>query len=353
MHARFAPKAHRFDYRIFLFALDLDELDALHAKLRLFSRNRRNLYSYRDGDFLPTHESVHNGRARPPAVAKAMAGPKSTAWPAKPWRSRLGAPDGLAAGPAVPPYQDLKQRVVAHLAAGGIDLTGGRVLLVTLPRVLGYLFNPVSFYFCYDRTGAPVAALAEVTNTFKEMKPYRLGPETREQRTEDRGLKTEDGGTGGLRSASPGQSSVLSPLSSEVARRPTFRLRVPKHFYVSPFSDVDVAFDFTLRAPGDRLSVQIDDYVGANRMLTSTLTGPRQPLTDARLAWFTLKYPLLTLRIIGLIHWHAFRLWLKNVPWFAKAARGADQRDLYRPHGSLTAAPAPLTSTSLAPSSKT
>ena len=281
MHARFAPKEHRFVYRLFLFAIDLDELDALHDRLRLFSRNRRNLYSFRDGDFLPTHEPLHNAPARPAPAA------------------------GLS----------LKQRVAAHLAASGIDLTGGRVLLVTLPRVLGYLFNPVSFYFCYDHTGAPVAALAEVTNTFKEMKPYLLGPETR--------------GDG------------------------IFTLRIPKHFYVSPFSDVDVAIDFTLRAPGDRLSVQIDDYVGADRTLTSTLTGPRQPLTDARLAWFTLKYPLLTLRIIGLIHWHAFRLWLKNVPWFAKSARGADQRGLYRPHGSLTAVPAPLTPSSLASSPKT
>ena len=308
MHARFAPKAHRFVYRIFLCAFDLDELDALHARLRFFSRNRRNLYAFRDGDYLPTHEPVFNGRA----------------------------------GPAVAPGQELKARVVAHLAAHGIDLAGGRVLLVTLPRVLGYLFNPVSFYFCFDRTGAPVAALAEVTNTFKEMKPYVLGPGSRVQRTEDRGQATGDGAGPG----SPHLSSVLRPLYSEAARSATFRLRVPKHFYVSPFSDVDVAFDFTLRTPGDRLAIQIDDYAGTERTLTSTLTGPRQPLTDARLAWFTLKYPLLTLRIIGLIHWHAFRLWLKNVPWFAKSARAADQRDLYRPHDSLTATPDPSALTS-------
>ncbi|MDQ5979004.1 MAG: uncharacterized protein QG602_1978 [Verrucomicrobiota bacterium] len=276
MHARFAPKAHRFVYRIFLFALDLDELDALHRKLRLFSLNRRNLYSFREQDYLPTHEPVFNGRAGP-----------------------LGPPSSEPARAAVAPYLSLKQRVVDYLGTRGIDLTGGRVLLVSLPRVFGYLFNPVSFYFCYDRSGAPVAALAEVTNTFKEMKPYLLGPETN---------------SGGA-----------------------FHLRVPKHFYVSPFSDVDVAFDFQLRTPGNRLSIQIDDYVGAARTLTSTLTGPRQPLNDARLAWFTLKYPLITLKVIGLIHWHALRLWWKNVPWFAKSSRATDQRDLYRPHGALRA----------------
>lgn len=266
MHHRFAPKAHRFVYRIFLFALDLDELPTLHRTLRLFSVGRRNLYSFRDGDYLPTAEPLHNA-SRP--EARSSPGEKSP---------------------------DLKQRVLAHLAAHGVDLTGGRVMLVTLPRVAGYLFNPVSFYYCYDARGNLASTLAEVTNTFREVKPYVLTAH------DERGA---------------------------------FHLRTPKHFYVSPFSDVDVAFDFTLRPLGDRLSVQIDDYTGAARTLTSTVAGARQPLTDAALARFTLKYPLLTLRVITLIHWHALRLWLKRVPWFAKAARAADQRDLYRPHASL------------------
>jgi DUF1365 family protein len=193
----------------------------------------------------------------------------------------------------------LKPRLIAFAASHGVDVTGGRIVLVTLPRVFGYLFNPVSFYFCYDRHGAPAAAIAEVTNTFREVKPYFLGTDT--QRT----------------------------AAGE------FRVRVPKHFYVSPYSDVDVAFDFTLRCPGGRLAIQIDDYVGETRTLTSVLTGSRQELTSARLAWCTLKYPLITLRTITLIHWHALRLWWKRVPWFAKAARPGDQRELYRPHRSL------------------
>lgn len=277
VHARFAPKAHRFAYRIFLFALDLDELDTLHRRLRLFSFGRRNLYSLRESDFLPTSEPVFNGGGNAAAPLRDGAG--------------------------------LKERVVAHLASRGIDLAGGRVMLITLPRVLGYTFNPVSFYFCYDRAGEPVAAIAEVTNTFREMKPYTLGPESR-----------SDG---------------------------RFAQRVPKHFYVSPFSDVDVSFDFRLRVPDERLSVQIDDYTEGQRTLTSALVGTRRPLTDAGLAWFTLKYPLITLKVIGLIHWHAFLLWCKSVPWFSKAARAADQRDLYRPHASLASERSPITETKL------
>lgn len=300
MHERFAPRRHRFIYRIFMFAFDLDELPELHRRFSLFSLNRPNLFSFRDSDFLPNSQSLHN-------------------------------PSELSTSAPVSEAQTLKARVLAHLARQGVDLTGGRVVLVTLPRIFGYLFNPVSFYFCYDRTGACVASLAEVANTFKEMKPYFLGPETR-------------------------QSSPPTSTPDPLATRPSplgavaFHRRTPKHFYVSPFSDVDVAFDFTLRTPGERLSIQIDDYVGPERTLTSTLAGPRRALTGGRLAWFTLKYPLLTLRIIALIHWHAALLWLRRLPWFAKAARPADQRDLYRPHSSLAPRSTPPAATISIPS---
>lgn len=302
LHHRFAPKTHRFVYRLFLFALDLDELPALHRRLTLFSFNRANLFSFHEADFFPTHEPLHNRTPHPGHEKQAA-----------------------AAG-------TLKARVSAYVAARGIDLTGGRVVLVTLPRVLGYLFNPVSFYFCYNAAGSCVASLAEVTNTFKEIKPYFLGPETR------RSASATGESPAVTDKTSPAGVAISPP---QIPFGDSFHLRTPKHFYVSPFSDVDVAFDFTLRNPGERLSIQIDDYVGTERTLTSTLAGPRRELTDARLAWFTLKYPLLTVRIILLIHWHAFRLWLRRLPWFSKAARATDQRDLYRPHHSVASAHPP------------
>lgn len=269
-HERLAPKPHAFAYRLFYLAIDLDEGPELSRRLRLFSANRRNIVSWWERDYLPVNEPVHN--ATRPAIATAR---------------RTGS---------------LKERVAAFCLDHGVALgAGARVVLVTIPRIAGYHFNPVSFYFCSDRHGTPLAAIAEVTNTFGEVKAY-----------------------------------FVPPASPAAGPDTVFRRRTPKGFYVSPFSPVDLAFDFALRAPGERLAIRIDDLAGVEPTLHSTLTGKRVPLTNARLAWFLVKYPLVTLKVIGLIHWQAFRLWRKNVPVFRKHADADRQRDLYRPHVSLT-----------------
>jgi DUF1365 family protein len=162
--------------------------------------------------------------------------------------------------------------------------------------VLGYIFNPVSFFFCADAAGAPLCAVVQVGNTFHELKPYLLG--------------------------APDAAGC-------------FRLVTPKHFYVSPFSELDLAFDFKLKVPGEVLDIHIDDRAADRRVLLSALTGRRVPLTSARLAWLTLKYPLITLRVIFLIHWHALRLWCKRLPWHRKTANAHLQRDVFRPHESI------------------
>lgn len=254
MHHRLAPKEHHFCYRIFLFALDLDELDAVAREVPLFSRNRSNLYAFRDRDHLT-----------------------------------------LAGGEAA----STRENLITYLAQHDIPFPAdGRITLVTLPRVFGYIFNPVSFYFCHDASGAPLCAVVEVGNTFGEMKPY-----------------------------------LLRELSGDNA----FRLLTPKHFYVSPFSALDLAFDFKLRIPGEQLEIHIDDREGERRVLLSALTGKRAPLTTAQLAWFTLKYPLITLQVIFLIHWHALLLWRQRLPWYRKTDRRDLQRDVLRPHASLAA----------------
>ena len=276
LHERFAPKRHRFSYRLFYFVLDLDELEMSSRRLAFFSLNRANLFNFREHDFLPIGEPLHNPTG-PTAAPTAFNGSSS-----------------------------LKSRVRAFCSAHGADFgPDGRVLLITLPRVLGFQFNPVSFYFCFDSAGRPVGAIAEVTNTFREVKLYFVPPAE-------------------LRAGSA-----------------VFRLRAPKHFYVSPFFGLDLAFDLTLRTPGEKLAVRIDDFAGDRRVLHATLTGQRTALTDGRLAWFLLKYPLVTLKIVAAIHWQAFRLWMKRVPYFPKAAGAEAQRDLYRPHPSIAGTPSP------------
>ena len=265
MHHRFSPKEHRFVYRIFLLALDLGELDAIAGRLRLLGINRGGVFSFHERDHMPVHEESFN----------ASTGKDSR-----------------------PDEGSLRLRVAGYLRRRGVAGTPARIEVVTMPRVAGYRFNPVSFYFCSDETGRPVAAIAEVTNTFGEVKPYLLDGDCWDGRA--------------------------------------FRLRVPKHFYVSPFSDVDVEFEFVLRPAGETLSIRIDDHDAGGRTLTSTVTGRSRALTDATLLLFSAKYPLLTLKVIAAIHWNALLLYLKRVPWFPKAGRAGEQRDLFRPHRSLT-----------------
>lgn len=253
MHHRLEPKVNHFRYRIFMFALDLDEIDEAARRTFGFARNRRAFYEFRDRDHLTLPE--------------------------------LGASGTV------------KEHVVAWIAQQGLELPPDvRITLITLPRVLGYIFNPVSFYFCADAMGTPLCAVVQVGNTFREMKPY---------------------------------------LVREREASGAFRLITPKHFYVSPFSELDLSFDFKLKTPGEMLDIHIDDRAGERRVLLSALTGRRVPLTSARLAWFTLKYPFITLKVIGLIHWHALLLWIKRLPWHPKAANAHLQRDVFHPHESI------------------
>ena len=251
MHHRFSPKVNHFEYRLFMFYLDLDELDSVAAKVRLFGHNRRNLYNFRDQDHEP-------------------AGSDS-----------------------------LKDRIISFLKQNGIEPgQRARVKLLTLPRVLGYIFNPISIYYCFDDTGKPVCAVVEVGNTFHEMKLYLL-------------------------------------RRNDLIAHNTFGKIVPKHFYVSPFSSLTLKFDFCLKVPGEQLDIKIDDRNGDEKVLISTLTGKRVELNNRNLVGCTVKYPLITLKVILLIHYQALRLWLKRVPFFRKSENIAQQLEVLRPHATL------------------
>lgn len=233
VHERFTPRRHRFAYRVFAFSLDLDEIDALVSRIPWLSRNRFNVYSFHDRDHLDVRELLRtHGIAQP------------------------------------------------H-----------RIQLITNLRILGYVFNPVSFYFCFDETGAPLAAVAEVNNTFGETKPYVIG-------------------------------------ASELRGGRTFESRRPKEFYISPFVALDADLRLRLAIPDEQLGFVITDLQDGQTILEAAMTGRRVPLTAGRLAWFAIKYPLLTLQVIAAIHWQALRLWLKGIPFHRKSDRPDLQKGL-------------------------
>jgi len=250
MHNRLAPKRHAFHYSVFMFFVDLDEIDELARRLFLFSRNRFNVFSFRDAEHL---------------------------------QLPIDQPDTA---------RNTKAHLIDYLKLNGENYTGGRIMLLTNMNVLGYNFNPVSFYYCFDEAGEPLCAVAEVSNTFKEMKPFFIG--------------------------------------KDLLQNGSYHLRTTKYFYVSPFIDHDTQFDFNLAIPGERLQVRIDDYKNEQRFFISTLTGRRKTLSNARLIWYSIRFPFITLRIITLIHWHALRLWLRKLPYHKKSAHANLQRGVFR-----------------------
>lgn len=237
MHRRLRPAEHRFVYPVFFCLLPLGALDA--AAGPLFSLNRCNLFSFHDIDH--------------------------------------GARDGT---PLLPWIRDL-------LAGAGIG-ADGEVWLQCFPRVLGFVFNPVSFWFCHDRSGALRAVLAEVNNTFGERHNYLLAHPD--------GRPIRDGET----------------------------LQRRKVFHVSPFMAVDgeYRFRFHARAGDDgaplwRLA-RIDHADAGGDLLHTALSGRAVPLASGALLKAFLAYPWLTLGVVLRIHWQAFRLWRKRVPFFRK-----------------------------------
>lgn len=260
MHQRLVPKRHRFSHGAFWFFFDLSELPQLTGSLRMFGSGTGRIYEFRESDHLNLDGQKDGLRSLPDRV--------------KEWLRRQGV--------VVP--EDI------------------RISLLTLPRVLGYVFNPVSFYFIEKSDGTPLTAISEVGNTFGEQKLYLIPLENTASRTGDG----------------------------------RFRCIVPKYFYVSPFSPLDWSFDFRLRFPANTLSLAIDDLDSSGTTTLATrLTGVRHPLTDRILIRMTFTYPLVTLRVIALIHRQALSLWLRRVPWFAKRDRAEMQREVLRPHESI------------------
>jgi DUF1365 family protein len=206
--------------------LDLDEIDEIAAQLAVFSRNRFNLFSFYDAD----HGS---GTGR------------------------------------------LRTHLEHHLAEAGIDIGGGSIRLLAMPRLLGYVFNPLSVFFCHRRDGSLAALLYEVHNTFGERHSYLIGV----------------------------PSSGADPIKQQCNKR----------FHVSPFLAMNMRYDFTVVQPGRQTAIAVRGSDAAGTIIVATLSGTRRPLSDRQLLRVFATYPLATLKVTLGIHWEALRLWLKGI----------------------------------------
>lgn len=242
MHRRVRPRMHHLRYRIFSLLLDLDEIDALAKRLRLFSRGRFNLFSFHDRDY--------------------------------------------GAGTNEPPRAQVEQ----HLIDAGMAPDGGAILLLTMPRILGFGFNPLSVYFCHSRSGALRAILYEVHNTFGERHSYLLP------------VEQDDG---------------------------AIRQSCAKHFYVSPFMAMDMEYAFRVVPPTDQVRIAITGSDADGPIITAIHSAKRRALSDAALARVFVTHPLLTLKVVAGIGWEALKLLLKGVGIFARAKPSAARR---KPH---------------------
>ncbi len=180
----------------------------------------------------------------------------------------------------------LRDQVEGHLRAAGLEPDGGAMRLFCMPRIFGYGFNPLSVYFCYQRDGSLAALLYEVHNTFRERHAYLIPVE-------------RDAGPKGVAGA-PGPGAVIEQ-------------HCRKGFYVSPFMDMDMNYTFRVAVPDQRIMVAIRAADGDGLLLAAALTGERIALTDGALLRALATHPLLTLKVVGAIHWHALRLLLKGL----------------------------------------
>lgn len=225
MHLRLRPKRHALRYRLVQGLFDLDELPALGTRLRLFGYNRAAPVSFHDTDH-------GDGSGR------------------------------------------LREWVEGRLTAAGLDGPWGAIRVLCMPRMLGYVFNPLSVYFCHDASGAWKAVVYEVNNTFGERHSYVL------------------------------------PVADEgdVARQ-----NCDKAFYVSPFMQMDLRYDFRLGIVGERILVEVRASNEDGPMLDARFVGARRALTDTALLRALAAYPLMTFKVMAAIHWEAMKLWLKGV----------------------------------------
>ena len=227
MHARLKPKMHRFSYKIFSLVIDLDRYEEAQQYCRLFSVNKPGLISF--------HEKDH------------------------------GLRDGSS----------LRQHLNNLLEQGGIQKPE-KILLWCNPRVLGYTFNPLSVYFCYNEHGEVIALVYQVNNTFGQTHSY------------------------------------VAKVASDENNVSSIKNSAQKCFYVSPFLDMNLRYDFRIQPPSEDLRIRILEHDQNGPILSATFSGTRKALSAKSLLMGMLKTMGLTWKITAGIHYEAVLLWFKG-----------------------------------------
>ena len=226
IHKRFKPKKHFFKYKVFSLFLDLDEITNIDKEISFFSYNKFNLISFHDID--------HGER-------------NSTS---------------------------LREWVIKNLKNINIEEKNIKIKILCYPRILGYVFNPLSIFFVYNSKSSLLAILYEVKNTFGEQHTYVFKTD----------LETKN-----------------------------IKNNCIKKFYVSPFMDLESTYNFKIANPGESLSVLINQMDKDGKLLFASQDGIRSELNTKNLIFSYLKHPLMTFKVISAIHFEALRLWLKGI----------------------------------------
>ena len=226
IHKRFKPKKHFFSYKTFSLFLDLSEINKLEKKINFFSYNRFNVLSFYDIDHGP-----RNGNSLTKWVKKTLEKKK-------------------------------------------ININDGKIKLLCYPRFFGYVFNPLSIFYCYDKNSTLKAVLYEVKNTFNEQHTYIF----------------------------------RSKNSSKLIFH-----KCNKKFYVSPFIEMKTFYNFRLSKPKNNIDILIKQTDIKGPLLIARQTGKKINLNSKNLLYQFLKHPLMSFKVIAAIHFEAFRLWIKGV----------------------------------------
>ena len=234
VHKRFKPKIHYFKYKVFSLLIDLSEIKLLDQNLKIFSYNKFNIVSFYDKDH--------------------------------------GARNGSS----------IKDWVISNLKKNKIDTENIQIKLLCYPRIFGYVFNPLSVFYIYDRSSNLISILYEVKNTFGEQHTYVF--------------KTE----------------INHNLIQHTCK---------KKFHVSPFIEMDCTYFFRLLKPGNKISVIIDQNDNNGKILYASQDGVRSDINNINLIKSYLKHPLMTFKIIFAIHYEAFKLWSKGIKFIKKTLK--------------------------------